>query len=208
MKRIFVIMVAIASVLSSCNNTEVDESFYARNYVREKSKSTHAFYIDNRLDKRLCFIISETPICLHPRHLYTSVESQRTAHYLTELSTECRINFHNEISVEPNTKMLVRFYDRCAWPDEEAFNAFYFQRVLDATDPRSLMNKEHVKVNGFMWEFIYDFGKIPSQEVWIGDYWNYEQIDTWTAEYTLVVDEAFIRKLYPSPYYDYYDFGF
>ena len=185
------------------NGIAEEESFYGRTYRYAKSKSTHAFYIDNRLNERLFFTISETPLCVH-----LIANTPHDVELQTELSTEYAINFYSDITVEPNSKMLVRFYDRSVWHDAEALNAFYYPNVLYATDLKeNPLNQEHLRINGYLWEFKFR-DNLRNPEVWIGDYWNYEQIDRWTAEYTLVVDEAFIRKLYPSPDYDYYDFGF
>lgn len=136
----------------------------------EPSKSTHSFYVENKLSEPIKVLVSW--VCEENPY--------------NELSPDYQLNFYKTITIEPNDRLKVRYFDRSLYKNSEALNAFIYDEVLYATDNRGsclLVNENDRK---------------SQLQLWSNDYWHYVQLNTYTAEYTLVIDQELWDAAFPE----------
>lgn len=162
MKRLSILFLFVSTIaLCSCEK----EPSYG-----EPSKSTHSFYVENKLSEPIRILIS----CVCEKDPYN------------ELSPDYQLNFYDKVTIEPHQRLKVRYFDRSLYKNSEALNAFIYDEVLYATDNRGsclLVNENDRK---------------SQLQLWSNDYWHYVQLNTYTAEYTLVVDQALWDAAFPE----------
>lgn len=158
----FIAAVVVGILFCSCGKTTET--------IPEKSRSTHSFYVDNRLSEKVTLYFVEMDL-------------------ENELSEDYQLNTYNDVFVYGNESLLVRYYDNSFYKDAEALNAFEY-RVLKAThDPYA--TECYIK--------DFERSSNPygvSKNLWRREYWSYRQKDKWNAEYTLVVDRKLIDELF------------
>ncbi len=163
MKRLtFLCLLACMSAFCSC---EKQPSY------GEPSKSTHSFYVENKLSEPIRILIS----CVCEKDPYN------------ELSPDYQLNFYKKVTIEPNQRLKVRYFDRSLFKNSEALNAFIYDNVLRSTEKH--------RHNCML---IDEYDRKSQLLLWSNDYWDYFQLNTYTAEYTLVVDQALWDAAFPE----------
>lgn len=137
----------------------------------EPSKSTHSFYVENKLSEPIRILIS----CVCEKDPYN------------ELSPDYQLNFYEKVTIEPNQRLKVRYFDRSLFKDSEALNAFIYDNVLYVTG-----KYRHSCL------LINENSRKSQLQLWSNDYWDYTQLDTYNAIYTLVVDQALWDAAFPE----------
>lgn len=162
MKRLSILFLFVSTIiLCSCEK----EPSYG-----EPSKSTHSFYVENKLSEPIKVLVSW--VCEENPY--------------NELSPDYQLNFYKTVTIEPNARLKVRYFDRSLYKNSEALNAFIYDEVLYATDNRGsclLVNENDRK---------------SQLQLWSNDYWDYVQLDTYNAIYTLVVDQELWDAAFPE----------
>lgn len=135
----------------------------------QHEKVPHYFYVQNNLSKHLKFE-------------FNSVSYEPENDFLLDDFT---INHHYKVTAFRNQKTLVRVYYQYRGAfNNEALNLFYYtygtplnETIIKMQDPESRVNFK--------------------DNLWNGEMWDYEQKGKYEAEYTLVVDEEFLKTLTP-----------
>lgn len=165
MKRLSILFLFVSTIaLCSCEK----EPSYG-----EPSKSTHSFYVENKLDQTI--IVSFSDIA--------------STTLTNELDPDYQLNHYHNIYVEPNSRVLARYFDRSLYKTSEALNAFQYEDVLYVTQP--LRGQCRLRNEAL---------PLPQSnlELWRDIYWSYVQKSKYEAEYTLVVDQELWDAAFPE----------